>query len=159
MIDFASKLHAGKLRIGTASVIGLISAGTANADIWDVFEARCLVPFEHQSFADIAELKPVPVEEDVKRFALTDADGTQLVLELENEPDDGLRSCLVSGPSSDSLGAFEAWMAEMLAGERYVEVEDNIWHSQFWIEPVLEIKRFEREGEVVLRILETELET
>ena len=47
----------------------------------------------------------------------------------------------------------------MVADERYIEVEEGRWQSNYWIEPVLEIQLLQRGDALGLRIVETDLES
>lgn len=153
MIRFGAE-HFSKIFVGL-----IFSIGAAQADSWSAFEQRCLIPFEHQSLSDISGLEAVHSENGLKRYEIIQPDGETLELELEDGPDDGLRACTVSEQSPSALADFEVWIAAMVADERYIEVEEGRWQSNYWIEPVLEIQLLQRGDALGLRIVETDLES
>ncbi len=129
----------------------------AVAGAWDEFQARCLTPME-ALFPPISDgLTLIEEVDDEARFDLTG--GERFVIELA--PEDGTIACHVATAMPEAETAFDQWIAEVLAGERYVPVEDasNLWHSNMWIEPVIGAEKRKSDGRVILRMVETDLES
>lgn len=89
-------------------------------DLWDFFEARCLVPYEHLALPDTRGLEQ-------------GADGlwtTPGGFALDLTPE----TCTATG------GPVTAALADALMGRQaYEEVAPGIWHSHLWREPRIEI--------------------
>ncbi len=139
---------------------GLLMPGMAFAITpWEAFQARCLMPFEALFQPIVEGLMPADVQqEDTPRYELPE--GSELV--IERMPKDGHRACSLVVYAPGAEAAFDAWIAVELQQQRYVPAEDmpGTWHSFEWIEPVLAVqKRRGDDGALILRVVETELES
>lgn len=132
----------------------LVLPSFASAGAWDVFVARCLDPMENLVPPLVEDLERSGGGENAPSYLLED--GVELVEELA--PEDGLSACHVVDPSGEAEAPFDAWIAQSLTDERYVIVDENIWHSHLWTEPVLQIEKHRDAHGLTLRILETELD-
>jgi len=92
----------------------------AQADaLWDMFEARCLIPYEHVAPPDLRGLDPLGL---VWRDP-----ATGLIVTTTED------SCAVTGGTSMDL-------ASLLAPrEDYAEIGGGTWQSTTWREPRIEV--------------------
>ncbi|WP_371157875.1 hypothetical protein [Jannaschia sp. 2305UL9-9] len=99
-------------------VLGLLCSGTAMADSgWALFEARCLVPYEHIAPAD------------VRGLVRTDGGWAR-----------GGEVVLITTPSSCTARGATADLATRLAARQaYVEISAGVWQSHLWREPRMEV--------------------
>ena len=136
-----------------ALALALLPA-TAQAGAWADFQTRCLSALENLTPPVVAGLGTGVREGDVTRYALA---GGRLLI-VDRAPDDGLSACAVIDPAGAPVPGFDAWIAGAVDAGRYVPVAEARWHSNHWIEPVLEVQKDNDVGGLMLRILETDLE-
>jgi hypothetical protein len=127
----------------------------AQAGGWEEFQARCLDPYENMFLPIVDGLEPVASRDHEPGYRLSDLE--TLVLELA--PDDAYSACRLDDQSGLSAARFDAWIAAGVASGRYEKVGENIWNSNQWIEPRIAVQKLEQGTTVVLRIVETELES
>ena len=155
------------------------------ADAWDEFEARCLMPFEHFTPAVVDDLRPLPdqtstgaLSDYAIQFGLPD----DAVLSVDSAPVRKLselfypsgrveRLCSVRGNDHD-LSMRDAWVAQQGLAKSYLitlashsasynELDYFEMISTEWIEPrlIVSISRNSDTGQVGYNILETDLES
>ncbi|MEM9795920.1 MAG: hypothetical protein AAF919_05505 [Pseudomonadota bacterium] len=96
-----------------------LGVGAASADeMWAVFEARCLVPYEHLVLPDTRGLTRDGDIWTGAAFPLTLAPG----------------SCAVTGGMPDDLAI------RLASRDEYVRVGAAIWQSTTWREPRIEVE-------------------
>ncbi|MEP3348119.1 MAG: hypothetical protein ABJN34_17115 [Litoreibacter sp.] len=139
--------------------ITVLTATGAHAGAWEEFETRCLMQFENQEPAIVDGLELIDTVDGVTRYLIEKNGDVVSYLGIESEPDDGLSACYIQENSTRSAEAFSKWIAERVDLERYAATDDNVWSSQLWIEPVIELHLQENGDALVIRIVETELET
>jgi hypothetical protein len=140
--------------VGAAAVVLSLMPGAAHAGAWTDFEVRCLSALEAQVPPVVAGLGQGARAGDVTRYALPE--GREL--RVDAAPADGMRACAVHDPAGAPVPGFDAWIAEAVAAGRYVATGPATWHSNLWIEPVLEVGKRTGDGALTLRIVETRLE-
>ena len=131
--------------------VGAVQAGPA----WEMFQARCLDPFEHQAepvVQGLEQLSTLPW-----RSAYLDGEGRLLVLDAA--PEDGLRSCEVLEKPAVTLDPeYLDWVQDVTQRQVYVP-EDGMLASAEWIEPQVHVKATLTAGVAIYRVLETDLES
>lgn len=112
-------------RLFAAGLALLLPAGAQAESLWDVFETRCLVPYEHIALPDTRGLT-----ESAGRWT---GDGT---IWLELTPD----TCTAAGLSTQGA------LSDLLARRElaYEEVAPGVWLSDLWREPRLEVTATEQ---------------
>ena len=148
---------------GAISVLGALTAGgvlaapaAAQAGAWESFQERCLAPMRLFEEPVVAGLDPTEEDEaGAARYALPGGG----VLAVEPAPRDGRAACSVIAPSEGAAAAFDAWIADAVQSGRYIRVAPDVWHSYQWIEPVLQIEKWDDDAGLKLRALETRLES
>ena len=132
--------------------IGTVQAGPA----WDMFQARCLDPFEHQAEPVVQGLEQAD-KRSVAQLVFHDDAGLRLVVDAA--PEDGLRACAVSEDAVDMLDpAYLAWVQDVTQRQVYVP-EDGMLASAEWIEPQVHVEATLTAGVAIYRVLETDLES
>ncbi|MGX0901516.1 hypothetical protein [Roseovarius sp. MBR-6] len=126
----------------------------AQAGAWADFETRCVSALENLTPPVVAGLGQGAREGDVTRYAL--AEGRVLI--VDRAPGDGILSCAVRDPDGVPVVGFDDWIAGAVHEGRYVPVAEGRWHSNHWIEPILEIQKDSGTDGLTLRIVETGLE-
>ena len=131
--------------------VGAVQAGPA----WEMFQARCLDPFEHQAepvVQGLEQLSTLPW-----RSAYLDGEGRLLVLDAA--PEDGLRSCEVLEKPAVTLDPeYLDWVQDVTQRQVYVP-EDGMLASAEWIEPQVHVEATLTAGVAIYRVLETDLES
>ncbi|WP_299367354.1 hypothetical protein [uncultured Tateyamaria sp.] len=129
-------------------------AGTA----WDMFVARCLDPFEHQTLPIVGDLAEQPVDQmhEARRVYGPTDEGYLLVLDAA--PTVGERACAVEQAGKDMSPGGAAWRAEQLATGRYAL--DGAWLvSNEWIEPRVMVRMDVSRARTTFAVVETDLES
>ncbi len=127
----------------------------AYADGWTEFQNRCLTALETLLPPVVEGLTPVATGGETEEYALPEA--RRLV--VESAPANGLSACSVIDPTGTAEVGFDAWIADMVTQDRYIEVAPGIWHSNQWIEPILALQKRYDNGVLTLRALETNLDS
>lgn len=142
-----------------APFVCLLGAGAVQAGAaWDMFEARCLDPFEHQAEAVVSGLAAQPVDQmhDAK-LVFTGSDG--LILVLDAAPREGNRSCAVVTQGADALDdGYVRWAGAVTAERRYV-ADGDVLASAEWIEPQVHVAVTLDASGATYTVLETDLES
>ncbi|WP_299704680.1 hypothetical protein [uncultured Tateyamaria sp.] len=136
-------------------VSGPLWAGSA----WDMFEARCLDPYEHLTEPVVDGLAVQPVDgmhESLRAYGPTD-DGYLLVLDAA--PAAGERTCSVYKlGNTDFEPAFVSWAEANKISGRYLP-EPGRYVSNQWIEPQLHLMAEIRPEGLHYQVMETDLES
>jgi hypothetical protein len=127
----------------------------AQAGAWSDFETRCLSALQNLTPPVVAGLGQGTREGDVTRYALSG--GRELI--VDRAPGDGISACAVRDPENAPVPGFDDWIAGAVREGLYVPVVEGRWQSHLWIEPKLEVQKDSGAGGLMLRILETRLET
>ncbi|GIT92828.1 hypothetical protein JANAI62_32860 [Jannaschia pagri] len=90
--------------------------------LWDTFERRCLLPYEHLLTPDMRGLTDA-------NGAWSDGSGLR-VITTES-------TCAVTGAATASLSARLMGRSD---GRRYAEVRAGVWQSDRWREPRIEVE-------------------
>lgn len=96
----------------------MASPAAAGEELWAVFEARCLLPFEHLSLPDTGGLTRDGETWLGDPFPVILTPGT----------------CAVTGAQPDDLGV------RLAARDEYVSVGEGVWQSTTWREPRIEVE-------------------
>ncbi|WP_299151642.1 hypothetical protein [uncultured Tateyamaria sp.] len=134
-------------------------AGGAQADTaWEMFVARCLDPFEHQSVAIVDGLAAQPIDQmhEARRAFGPNADGYVLV--VDKAPSVGERACGVEAATADPSTAERAWRYAQLSAGRYVPEGDWLVSNE-WIEPRVMVRSDVSGVRASYWIVETDLES
>ena len=156
MTDFLWSHRLRTLCATCAVVGGFFSAGAASAgSAWDLFQAHCLDPFEHQTEPVVEGLEPMAPEATQLRYRGPEA----LVLVVDAAPEEGLRSCAVLEPGAEALDAsYLSWVNDATEQQLY-KPEDGILASEEWIEPQVHVEAFMDGTGAVYMVVETDLES
>ena len=127
----------------------------AQAGGWEEFQARCLDAYENLATPIVEDLEPVDSQENEPGYRLSDSE--TLVVELI--PDDATSACRLDDKTGKSAEGFDKWIAAAVAAGRYDKVSDNTWNSHEWIEPRVAVQKLQQGDTVVLRVMETDLES
>lgn len=134
---------------------GPVWAGSA----WEMFEARCLDPYEHLTEPVIDGLAAQPVDgmhENLRTYGPT-ADGYLLVLDAA--PTVGERTCSVYKlGNADFEPSFASWAEVNKTTGRYLQ-EPGRYVSNQWIEPQLHLMAEVRPEGLHYQVTETDLES
>ena len=130
----------------------LLPLGAQAGPGWDVFVARCLDPFEHQTVAIVGDLTEQPADQMHDAVRVYAADGFTLLLDAV--PALGDRACAVEiqGAGQDKMA--RAWMEAQLSSGRYQRDADWLVSNE-WIEPRVMV----RIDDGAFRVVETDLES
>ena len=137
----------------------LMGAGTAHAgSAWDMFVARCLDPFEHQSLPIVDGLDPLPVDQThaARRVYGPSAEGYVLV--LDGAPEIGERACAVIVSRKDLSPQADVWLDAQMTAGRYVP-EGGWLMSHEWIEPRVMVRAEQSDTGSLFVVVETDLES
>ncbi len=155
-----------KTHVGIASVlrrycIGALVAlpGAAAADAWDMFVARCLDPFEHQSLAVVDGLSPQPVDQMLDASHVFGPTDEGYILVLNAAPRDGERACAVEYAGHEVSQGAADWLAEQADTGRYVPAPTPWMMSNEWIEPRVMMRVEVTAVRTAYEIVETDLES
>ena len=152
------RLSQGIRKLGTLCAPFVFCVAAQAGPAWDMFEARCLDPFEHQAEAIVDGLAAQPVEQmHEAQLVFAAADGALLVLDAA--PTDGNRACSVVMQGDVALDpAYLAWAGDVTARQVYV-AQGGVLASAEWIEPQVHVvARLDTAG-ATYRVLETDLES
>ncbi len=127
----------------------------AQAGGWDEFQARCLDAYENMFLPVVDGLEQVASRDHEPGYRLSDRE--TLVLELA--PDDAYSACRLDDQTGRSAALFDDWIAAGVAAGRYEKVGENTWNSNQWIEPRIAVQKRLQGSSVILRVLETDLES
>ena len=127
----------------------------AQAGGWEEFEARCLDAYENMFLPVVDGLEPLASRDHEPGYRLSDLE--TLVLELA--PDDAFSACRLDDQTGQSAAGFDAWIAAGVAAGRYEKVSQDTWSSNQWIEPRIAVQKRQQGNSVVLRVMETDLES
>lgn len=141
------------------AVAATMIGATAQAGAWDEFEARCLVPFENHFPVIVDGLKPKASKDAEPSFWINRNSGTVAHLTIELAPSDGELACRLQSDVTADADAFEIWVTEAVSTFRYVQTASGSWASNEWIEPQLAVSVQWDGDAVILRVLETDLES
>ena len=94
-------------------------------------------------------------KENEPGYRLTDLE----VLVVELAPDDATSACRLDDQTGKSAAGFDTWIAAAVAAGRYEKISDDTWHSHEWIEPRIAVQKRLHGSSVVLRVMETDLES
>lgn len=140
-------------------VFSLLSAPSAQAGAWDVFVARCLDAYEHQTVpvTDGLDVQPIDQMHDAVRVFGPGAEGVLVVLDAA--PRIGERTCSVAHPGADMLDpAYRAWVKVVVQRETYLFETDRLVSNQ-WIEPQVHVAARLDAGGATYTVVETDLES
>ena len=153
----APRVH--RLCTTCAPILCLALAGPTQAGAaWDMFEARCLDPYEHLTEPVIDGLSPQPADQ-MRDAELVFAAADGLLLVLDAAPEDGNRACAVHELGADMLdGAYLSWVDEVTHRQTYVP-DAGMLVSDEWIEPQVHVEATLDGAGAVYRVLETDLES
>ena len=125
---------------------------------WDMFQARCLDPYEHQTEPVVEGLDRQPVDQ-MHEAQLVYAGRDGLLLVLDAAPSDGNRSCSVVTPSVDGMDdGYLDWVRDVTQRQIYVP-EGDMLASAEWIEPQVHVAATLDAVGATYRVLETDLES
>lgn len=145
----------------------LIACGAAQADAWEEFDARCLVPMENVALAQPIDLRhDKSFKNDNDNFSSYQIDGARLAISNGNM---GLPQwCWMSVKGDDAPGfqdaAFE-WRGRAQASGRYTLIDKPVLgfvlRSTDWREPKIDVfLTMQMKGsQFILRVTETDLES
>ncbi|WP_415404611.1 hypothetical protein [Tateyamaria sp. SN3-11] len=138
----------------TFAISGAAQAGTA----WDMFVARCLDPFEHQTLPITDGLKAQPIDQmhEARRVYGPTEEG--FVLVLDAAPSEGERACVVEVAAKEMTDAELAWRYAQLSAGRYAP--EGAWLvSHEWIEPRVMVRTGSSQARTFYAVVETDLES
>ncbi len=137
----------------------LATAPAAQAGAWDVFVARCLDAYEHQTLPVVDGLNQQPVDQMHDAIRVFGPDESGLLVVLDAAPRLGERTCSVSQPGAQVLeSAYRDWVADVTARETYLAQADLLVSNQ-WIEPQVHVvARLDGSG-ATYTVVETDLES
>jgi len=127
----------------------------AQAGGWDQFQARCLDAYENMFLPVVDGLELVASPDHELRYRLSDRE----MLVLEYAPDDAFSACSLDDQTGQSAARFDDWIAAGVASGRYEKTGENTWNSNQWIEPRIALQKRLQGSSVILRVLETDLES
>ncbi|WP_299378216.1 hypothetical protein [uncultured Tateyamaria sp.] len=129
-------------------------AGTA----WDMFVARCLDPFEHQTLPVISGLDAHPIDQmhEARRVYGPTDEGYLLVVDAA--PSEGDRACAIEVPGEERTQAELAWRYDQLSSGRYAP-EGSWLVSNEWIEPRVKVRTQVTDVRTSYSVVETDLES
>jgi len=148
---------AAPILCAVAAVLAVAPAAQAGA--WDVFVARCLDAYEHQTLPVVDDLKPQPVDQMHDAVRVFGPDQGGLLVVLDAAPRIGERTCSVAHPGALTLEpAYRDWVSDVTARETYLAQEDGLVSNQ-WIEPQVHVvARLDVSG-TTYTVVETDLES
>lgn len=157
--DTQSVHRLGAVRAPIVCIALVLGAGPALAgDAWDMFVARCLDPFEHQTLPVVNGLTPQPVDQMRKARRVFGPSEEGYLLVLDAAPRDGDRACAVEVPGEDVSEAADAWARLQASTRRYVR--DGAWLvSNEWIEPRVKVRIAADMARTAYTVVETDLES
>lgn len=127
----------------------------AQAGGWEEFQARCLDPYENLFPPIVAGLEAVGTSVNEPGYRLSPRE----VLVVELTPDDATSACRLDDQTGQSAAAFDKWIATAVTAGRYEKVSDDTWNSFEWIDPRIAVQKRQQGGAVMLRVMETDLES
>jgi len=127
----------------------------AQAGGWEEFQARCLDAYENMFLPVVDGLEQVASRDHEPGYRLSDLE--TLVLELA--PDDAYSACRLDDQTGRSVTWFDEWIAAGVAAGRYEKIGENAWNSTQWIEPRIAVQKRWQGSSLILRVLETDLES
>lgn len=141
----------------TCALVLCFGAGTVQAGpAWDMFQARCLEPFEHQAEPVVEGLQKMGTRTMIQ-LAYLDEAGRRLFVDAA--PDDGLRSCTVAEEGVEALDqGYLNWVRDVTQRQIYAP-DDGMLVSAEWIEPQVHVEATLTAGVATYRVLETDLES
>ncbi|WP_299044527.1 hypothetical protein [uncultured Tateyamaria sp.] len=153
----AQRVHT--LCTACAPLVCLALAGAAQAGAaWNMFQARCLDPYEHLT-EPVTDGLAQQLADQMRDAELVFAAVDGLLLVLDAAPDDGNRACAVHELGADMLDvAYLDWVADVTRRQIYVP-EAGMLVSDAWIEPQVHVEASIDGQGVVYRVLETDLES
>jgi len=156
MTEFGLSHRVHKLCTSCTLIMCLVAGPGQAGPAWELFQARCLDPFEHQAEPVVDGLQQMGTRTMVT-LAYLDGAGRQLIVDAA--PVDGLRSCTAAEAGTELLDpAYLDWVQEVTRRQLYVP-EDGMLVSAEWVEPQVHVEATLSGGVATYRVLETDLES
>lgn len=161
MTERGSRSHVGFASVLSRFCFGVLVLlpGTASADAWEMFVARCLDPFEHQSLAIVDGLKAQPIDQmhDARRVFGPTVEGYLLVVDAA--PSVGERACGVEFAGNEMSQGAADWLSQQAETGRYEPDQAQWLVSNEWIEPRVMVRTEVTAIRTAYEIVETDLES